>query len=318
MSRKVILEKDCDYSINTFVNLGMRIKDVPSGWALNLYDIREFIPILRYELECYIKINKIIAPCKIRINPRLFYKGKSIKEYLRSQKSTNEDRKIPLEIKFNKKELDKSLDEFNNEGINYIDTKLLVGKSYSSKGWGLKKDVVSKLFPLDAYNFLFPVYIDGISVETRINIQTRLFYNSEELSNELERLFKIDPKQEIDARIILKEEYLKIFELVKDGHLSDRQCIMCGEFIDEDSQSNKCFDCLDKEITVLKLKKILEFFNPSDTFDERNLLDLGYTKGQINVLIYKFEKYGLISINWDESFQLKDGVFIDSFIKKWG
>lgn len=312
------MEKDCDYSINTFVNLGMRIKDVPSGWALNLYDIREFIPILRYELECYIKINKIIAPCKIRINPRLFYKGKSIKEYLRSQKSTNEDRKIPLEIKFNKKELDKSLDEFNNEGINYIDTKLLVGKSYSSKGWGLKKDVVSKLFPLDAYNFLFPVYIDGISVETRINIQTRLFYNSEELSNELERLFKIDPKQEIDARIILKEEYLKIFELVKDGHLSDRQCIMCGEFIDEDSQSNKCFDCLDKEITVLKLKKILEFFNPSDTFDERNLLDLGYTKGQINVLIYKFEKYGLISINWDESFQLKDGVFIDSFIKKWG
>lgn len=318
MSKKVLLENECDYSINTFVNLGMRIKDVPSGWALNLYDIREFIPILRYELECYIKIKNIISPCKIRINPRLFYKGKPLKEHLRSLKSADNDIKIPIQIKFNKNELYKSLDNFNNENINYIDTKLLVGKSYSSKGWGLKKDVVSKLFPLDAYDYMFPVYIDGIPAETRINIQTRLFYNSPDLSSELEKLFRIDPKQEVDARIILKEEYLELYKSVQDDHLSDRRCSICGKFIDEDSQSNKCFECLDKEITVLKLKKILEFFNYSQTFYEEDLLDLGYTKGQINALVYKLEKYGLLLINWDESFQLGDKSTIESFINKWG
>ena len=76
--------------------------------------------------------------------------------------------------------------------------------------------------------------------------------------------------------------------------------------------------CLDKELTVLKLKKILEFFNPLETFYEEDLLKLGYTKGQIKVFVYKFEKNDLITINWDESFQFKDEDTLNSFIKKWG
>ena len=42
---------------------------------------------------------------------------------------------------------------------------------------------------------MFPVYIDGIPAETRINMQTRLFYTSKELSQELERLSNIDSKK---------------------------------------------------------------------------------------------------------------------------
>lgn len=318
MPQRILLEKECDYSIKTHVSLGKRIKDVPTGWALNLYDIREFIPILRYELECYIKIKSIIAPCKIRINPRLFYKGKPLKNHLRKVKSVDADKKIPIEIKFNKEKLSKVHEEFGVVSLNYIDTRLHVGKSYRSKGWGLKKDVVSKLLPLNAYDYVFPVYIDEIPAETRLNMQTRLFYNSNELSQELERLNKIDPDLEIEARIILNEEYLEITESSKDDHLSDRTCILCGNFIDEDSKSDKCYDCSDKEITVLKLKKLLDFINPSETFFKEDLLDLGYTQGQINIMIYKFNKYGLVSINWDESFQFKDKNTLDNFIKQWG
>ena len=92
----------------------------------------------------------------------------------------------------------------------------------------------------------------------------------------------------------------------------------CGNLIDKESQSNKCFDCLDKELTVLKLKSILDFFNPSDTFYEQDLLNLGYTKGQIRITFYKLEKYGLVSRDWDERFVLKDKSTIDGFIKEWG
>ena len=318
MSRKVLLETECDDSILTYVGLGKKIRDVPSGWALNLMDIRKFIPILRYERECYILIRNIISPCRIKINPRLFYKGTPLKEHLRKQKEIDPNINIPIEIKFNKKELDDSLNKFHNENLNYIDTKLLVGKSYSSRGWGLQKDVVSQLLPLDAYNYMFPVYIDGIPAETRLNIQTRLFYNSAELSEELEKLANVDSKQKIDARIILNDKYLEFTKKVKEEQISDDKCIICGNPLDRDSKGKKCFDCLDKELTVLKLKKLLEFIQPSETFYEEDLLDLGYTKGQIKVLIYKFDKYGLISINWDESFELKDNLTINNFIKEWG
>lgn len=317
-NREVLSENECNYSIHTNVHLGVNVDRVPKGWALNLHDIREFIPILRYEFECYIVIRNIVSPCKIRINPRLFYRGEQIKEHLESLRNIDKDHKIPVEIKFNKDKLYKSLDDFNKDNLNYIDTKLLVGKSFSSKGWGLSKEVKAKIFPLDAYNYMYPVYIDGIPAETRLNMQIRLFYSSNELSQELEKLAKIDPKQKVDARIIINEEYLKLSKSLKDDHLSDQKCIICGNLIDKDSHSNKCFDCLDKELTVLKLKNILELFNPLDTFDEEDLLNLGYTKSQIKVTFYKLEKYGLVSKNWDDSFQLKDDKTLKQFIKNWG
>jgi len=191
-------------------------------------DIREFIPVLRYEFECYIQINGILAPCKVRINPRLFYSGTPLKNHLRSIKLKDPDKLIPIEIKFNKSELDQKLDEFDVESLDYIDTNLLVGKSFSSKGWGLKKNVVSKILPLDAYNYMFPVYIDGIPAENRINVQTRLFYNSKALSHELKRLNRIDPSQEVRARIILNENYLDMLKSLKQDYIADRKCIICG------------------------------------------------------------------------------------------
>ncbi len=317
MSKKVFPENECNYSVNTFVNLGIKKSDVPAGWALNLFDIMEFIPVLRYEFECYIQIRGIIAPCKIRINPRLFYKGSPLKEHLRSVREIDKDRKIPLEIKFNKEELYKSLDDFDAMTMDYIDTKLLVGKSYRSLGWGLSKEVVSRIFPLDAYDYMFPVYIDGIPAETRLNIQTRLFYNSIELSQELKRLSDIDAKQKVDARIILNEEYLNYIKKLRKSIISDKKCVICGNSLDRDGKSTKCFDCLEKELTVLKLKKILEYFKPSEIFYEEDLLNLGYTRGKINIFVHAFEKHGLLSIDWDGSFQLADESVIESFIAQW-
>ena len=318
MSLKVFDEKKCNYSVHTYVNLGKSINDVPKGWALNLSDIREFIPVLRYEFECYIMINGIISPCKIKINPRLFYKGTSLRNSLRKLKKKDPNKQIPLEIKFNKTELDKSLDEFDVESHDYIDTKLLVGKSFSSKGWGLSKDVVSKIFPLDSYNYMFPVYINGMPAENRINIQTRLFYSSKELSKELERLYKINPKQKVNCRIILNENYLNKLKSIDEEKVSDRKCVICGINLNKDSKSEKCFNCLDKELTVLKLKSILNFFEPLDTFYEEDLIDLGFTKGKARMIIRKLKNNELVSRNWDESYKLKNNATLNKFIKEWG
>ena len=318
MSLKVFDEKKCNYSVHTYVNLGKSINDVPQGWALNLSDIREFIPVLRYEFECYIMINGIISPCKIKINPRLFYKGTSLRNSLRKLKKKDPNKQIPLEIKFNKTELDKSLDEFDVESHDYIDTKLLVGKSFSSKGWGLSKDVVSKIFPLDSYNYMFPVYINGIPAENRINIQTRLFYSSKELSKELERLYKINPKQKVNCRIILNENYLNRLKSIDDEKVSNRKCVICGDNLNKDSKSEKCFNCLDKELTVLKLKSILNFFEPLDTFYEEDLIDLGFTKGKARMIIRKLKNNELVSRNWDESYKLKNNATLNKFINEWG
>ena len=317
-TRKVLNESDCDYSIKTYVGFGKKIKDVPSGWALNLLDIRDFIPVLRYEFEGYVMIKSIISPCRIRINPRLFYSSVSLKDYLRSQKALDNDKKISVEIKFNKKKLDEYHNEFSRKNLDYVDTKLLVGKSYSSKGWGLAKDVVSKIFPLDAYNFNFPVYIDDIPVDSRINIQTRLFYSSNELSAKLEKLSRINPKQKVDARIIIDEEYFKLVNSFREQEISDKSCIVCGMPLYKDSKSSKCNDCLDKELTVLKLKNLLDFYLPEDGFYEEDLLELGFTKGQISIMLHKLEKYSLILKEWDDRFIIQDKNVINNFISKWG
>ena len=71
-------EWECDSSVKTIVKLG-RSKNIPTGWALNLNDIQEFIPVKDYEQSCWVLINDVIAPCYIRINPRLFYKSNILK-----------------------------------------------------------------------------------------------------------------------------------------------------------------------------------------------------------------------------------------------
>ena len=110
-------EWECDSSVKTVVKLG-KSKNIPAGWALNLNDIREFIPVKDYEQSGWVLINDVIAPCYIRINPRLFYKSNILKDHLKYLKETKPDKNIPLEVKFNKQDIYKHHQVFNN---NYLD-----------------------------------------------------------------------------------------------------------------------------------------------------------------------------------------------------
>jgi len=89
-------------------------------------------------------------------------------------------------------------------------------------------------------------------------------------------------------------------------------------WFDKESKNDKCFDCLDKELTVLKLKSILNYFKSGDTFYEENLMELGFTKGKARLIFRKLENYELVTKNWDGSFQLKDENVLNNFINEWG
>lgn len=318
MSNMVRLEEwECDSSVKTIVKLG-RSKNIPSGWALNLGDIREFIPVYKYDCSCWVLIEDIIAPANIRINPRLFYKSKTLKNHLKHLKEVNPDINIPLELNFNKQNIFDAHQEFDNNYLNFINTKLLVGKSYKSRGWGLSKDVVSKLFPLEVYNYIFPVIVDGILVDARINIQTRLFYSGKSLENLLFKLYKKDPKRKIDAKIILNEKFLKEVKKFQSSKYKQTTCVKCGAKLERDYSDNKCSDCLNKEATSLTLKKLLGYVEPNSTFSEENLLSFGYSKRQIIVDIHKLIKYNLVVKKFDGSFKLVDKSVIDVFLNEWG
>ena len=46
----------------------------------------------------------------------------------------------------------------------------------------------------------------------------------------------------------------------------------------------------------------MDFYAPMDCFYEEDLLELGFTKGQVKIMIHKLKKYGLILREWDDRF----------------
>ena len=310
-----VYAEDCNASIKTKVKVGKSASS--KGWALNLEDINDFFPIRRYERDCHIWIKGILSECKIRINPRIFYTSEDLQRHI---EDLDEGDFISLQLMYNKDDLDSKINEFFSFKEKYIDTQLTVGKSYKSKGWGLSKDVVAKLLPLDAYDLKFPIIVDGISDFGKINAQTRLFYNNEDLSSKLKELHDSNPKQKIDAKILLENANLTPYmEYSENKTFQDeaRKCVICGKHLDIESKENKCSECLDKEVTVLRLKELLKVVSPGDEITVDDLRAKGIPRMRIRILTSKLLKYDLLTEELDGSFILKDENELNSFINKW-
>jgi hypothetical protein len=68
-----------------------------------------------------------------------------------------------MEIKIHKSHLFSNISSIEKYlHLDFIDTKLLVGKSYSSRGLQLSKEVVSQLFPSGEYAGDYLIYIVAI------------------------------------------------------------------------------------------------------------------------------------------------------------
>ena len=193
-------------SIFTRVRVGKSYKS--KGWALTREDINELIPVTQYEGECTIKIGEIYSPAKLRINPRLFYHGTELSNYLKELYDLNPDIKVPMEIEMPDERIYKNfISKYpHNSELDTLTVDLLVGKSYKSKGWRIKKEQTSIFLPLEQYEGYYYIVVDGIEAKANIDIQTRLFYNGTEMSRYLKELYENDPNQEVQATIIFNKE----------------------------------------------------------------------------------------------------------------
>lgn len=264
MLKSPIIDLDQNYVLlTTNVTIGKSYSS--RGWALSRQDIHEWIPVEKFERKCKVLINNICSDAILRFNPRLFYESDELSFYLKELYDTGWSKgKVPMSIKINKNNLFSELDSIEQYlDVNYIETELSVGKSYKSKGWQLSKDVVSKIFPAGEYGDKYSICIENIESKAKLNLQFRLFYKSDNLSEYLEELFHKNPRDKVQAKIIFKitsednENFHK--EQIINSSSELGVCSVCGkkyevivDSLDDNYLSDICLDCIEK-VKVLRV-----------------------------------------------------------------
>ena len=70
-----------------------------------------------------------------------------------------------------------------------INTKVTVGKSYSSRGWALSRKDIHDWIPVEEFKRNCKVFINGICSDAILRFNPRLFYESDDLSFYLKELY---------------------------------------------------------------------------------------------------------------------------------
>ena len=269
--------------IDTNVTVGKSYSS--KGWALSRKDIHEWIPVEKFEHECNLIINNITSKAILRFNPRLFYDSSDLSVYLKElyDKGCSKS-KIPMRIKVNKNNLYDNLCDKKDYNIDNFETSLLVGKSYSSMGWQLSKEVVSQFFPYEEYSKDYLICINDIVSKANFNPQFRLFYKSKDLSKYLEDLYQINPRQKVNAKIIFEKESTVVdvpfeqSESVIESFNTQSVCPICGESYNKSNSSeiqvkDACNECSEK-IQVLRDYNLLKNSSLSNFIKKDFLKDI--------------------------------------------
>ena len=155
-------------------------------------------------LEISLVREKLGHPREKSYNPLIVQNAKRVKDYLNKDALINEDGEEVFWGFF--------FDGEYLKGKGVINTEVKVGKSFDSGGWSLTRTDLNELIPIDSFEGNYPIVVDGIPTEGRLNLNTRLFYKGEKLRNHLEDLFNENPNQKIPIQIEYKDENKKGFE----------------------------------------------------------------------------------------------------------
>ena len=299
-------ESHQEISIFTLVSIGKSYKS--KGWALPRRDISKIIPVEKYEGNCHIEIDGIVAPAKFRVNPRLFYRSNVLSKHLEKLHKSEPNSKVALEIKLNKKQLYSNFISkyLTSEPIEFLNMDLPVGKSYNSKGWRINRDITSKFIPLNEYSGIYDIVVDHIPSSAILDVQTRIFYKSDELSAYLKKLYDSNPKQRVNAKIIFDEE-LVLFELKNEGN--EEKVESKGDENIKTKNDDKCSFC-GNELPKRLNKNLKELSNEYPNVCKKCLEKI-YSLG----MFYKFQEKTLVrSINKEH---MKNKLDIDDFDYAW-
>ena len=309
-------------SIFTLVSVGKSYKS--KGWALPRRDISKIIPVEKYEGNCHIEIDEIVAPAIFRVNPRLFYRSNVLSKHLEKLHKSEPNSKVALEIKLNEKQLYSNFISkyLTSEPIEFLKTDLPVGKSYKSKGWRINRDVTSKFIPLNEYSGIYDIVVDHIPSSAILDVQTRIFYRSDQLSTHLKELHDSNPKQRVNAKIIFDEDLI-LFDLKTDmdeDNDKEKQPLLVnnsnkgkvkskGDEIIKTKNDDNCSFCGNK--LPKRLNKNLKELSNEYPNACKKCLEKIYSLG----MFYKFQEKTLVkSINKEH---MKNKLDLDDFDYTW-
>ena len=315
-------QSDQETSVFTLVKVGKSYKS--KGWALPRRDISKIIPVEKYEGNCHIEIDGIIAPAKFRVNPRMFYRSEALSKHLEKLHKSEPNSKVALEIKLNEKQLYSNFISkyLTSNPIEFLSTDLPVGKSFKSKGWRINMDITSKFIPLNEYSGVYDIVVDHIPSSAILDVQTRIFYKSEKLSAHLKELHDSNPKQRVNAKIIFDED-LVLFDLktdVSEDSNNQKQTILVnnskegkvkskGDENIKTKNDDKCSFCGNK--LPKRLNKNLKELSNEYPNACKKCLEKIYSLG----MFYKFQEKTLVkSINKEH---MKNKLDLDDFDYTW-
>ena len=140
------------------------------------------------------------------------------------------------------------LSEKNFETEKTISTKVKVGKSDKSGGWSISRSEMTDIIPvLDFEKDKQSIVVDGIqSDNARFNLNTRIFYGSEDIKKHLAKLKKEDPNQKVDLEIKVNKIVDSSYSIVPVGANWTDNTNIVGYYnvITEDYQSTPAYELI--------------------------------------------------------------------------
>ena len=100
-----------------------------------------------------------------------------------------------------------------------VSTEVLVGKSSTSRGWSISRKVMEELIPiLDLEKEKHHIVVDGIDdYEAKFNLNTRLFFNNDEVRRHLADLREENPNQKVGLQIKINKSINSGYQIVPVG-----------------------------------------------------------------------------------------------------
>ncbi len=139
-----------------------------------------------------------------------------------------------------------SINDFVDEKI--VSTEVRVGKSSTSGGWSISRKVMEDLIPiLDLENEKHHIIVDGIDdTEAKFNLNTRLFFSSDEIKKHLADLREENPDQKINLDIIVSNAINSGYAIVPVGANWTDNTNIIGYYnvITEDYQSTPAYELI--------------------------------------------------------------------------
>ena len=136
--------------------------------------------------------------------------------------------------------------ELDDEKI--VSTEVRVGKSSTSGGWSVSRKVMEELIPvLDLEKEKHTIVVDGINDDgAKFNLNTRLFFSSDEVKKHLADLREDDPDQKITLKIKINNSIDSGYSIVPVGANWTDNTNIVGYYnvITEDYQSTPAYELI--------------------------------------------------------------------------